>query len=183
MNDQMKNAQESYKAHKYEEALELYNHEILERPENLDAHLGVAKSLFMMKMYTDAISICEKILAHDQTYVAARVIVAESFSNMGETEKGREEIKRAYSMSPTNPLVLASYGMLLFRDEKWEEGIAILENALIHNPDMLDVNFNLAIAYEKQKKYKENTISFKRDISIATNNKKFSAFSVCSYES
>ena len=149
MNDKMISAKKAFQDKKFERALELYEQEISEHPDNVDAYLGAGHSLFVLKRFKKAIALAEHLLSLDSGNAMAHVILAEAYENLKEVSKSRSEIQLAYSLAPKNPSVLASYGVLLLYNEKWKEGIGFLEKALDEDHQMLLAVFNLAFAYQK----------------------------------
>ena len=157
MNDNMINAHEAFKDRKYRRALGLYELEISVNPQNLDAYFGAGRSLFMLQRPSDAIDMAEKMISLDSSNVLAHIIKAEAYQRMKETKKSEAEIELAYSIEPTNPIVLLSYGYLLIHKHKWDDAIICLEKAIEQDPAMLYAYLNLGFVYQR-KGNKEKTL-------------------------
>lgn len=150
MDSNLIKARDAFLKHEFSKSLNFYQQEMIADPKNLEALLGAAKCYAMMKNYTEAVSLCKRIIDLNPNFTMAHVVLSEIYYQTGESSKSRYEIELAYSISPADPNVLESYGVLLFQDKNWDRGIEILEEALRLDPKMYHAYFNLSIMYEKK---------------------------------
>ncbi|MFT3892358.1 MAG: tetratricopeptide repeat protein [Anaerolineales bacterium] len=148
-------AQNALKSKRPQKALELFNNVLTLDPENTAAYEGMAHSLFILKDFEGAIKASIKALEYDEKLVMPHVVLAESYDELNSIDKSREEIGIAYALSPKSPDVLASYGALLLTDNKIEEAILYLQQAINLSPQLYNAHYNLAVAYTRQGNHHE----------------------------
>jgi tetratricopeptide (TPR) repeat protein len=150
MNVNLINAQNAFQNRKFQKALELFQQEISNHPENLDAYFGAGRCLFMLKRLSEVIDIADRMIGLEPNSAMAHVLKAQAYGRLKEVPKSKSEIEFAYSLEPNNSNVLFSYGHLLLHYGKWDEGVTYLEKALEQDPTILYAHLNLGFAYQKK---------------------------------
>lgn len=142
-------AQSAQKNKEHHKAIELFKNVLASDAENALAYEGIAYSLFKLGDFEQAIRASLKALEYDEKLVLPHLVLAESYDELKNIDKSREEIGIAYALNPESPDVLASYGTLLLTDNKLEEAIFYLQKANNLNPQTYNVHYNLAVAYTR----------------------------------
>ena len=68
-------------------------------------------------------------------------------------EPARKALEKAYKLKPEDPDILNNYGYTLYMDKMFNQSIDILKRALEIQPDYLQANYNLALAYNGIRDY------------------------------
>lgn len=143
-----------YENGKFQEAYEILSQEIAENPNDIFVLEWMARSLFRLKRYADVITECQRIIHLDPKYAIAYSITAEAFYLLKDYANSKQAIQTGYSISPNNKEVLLSYGVLLFKDKRFDEASEKLEQAIQTDPNYFLAYYNLAIIYTKIRNWK-----------------------------
>lgn len=93
----------------------------------------------------EAIEIYEGLLQKTPENIALLNDLALLYQETGD-ERALEFAKRAYESSPTEPATMDTYGWILVRQGRVDEGAAILRNAKLRAPAVLEIRYHLAVA-------------------------------------
>ena len=77
-----------------------------------------------------------------------------SLAKAGRKSEAEEKFKKASSLSPTNPVILFLWGLLLFEQDKYTEAILRFNQSLLYAQDKYDSYYYLALCSLKQCNYK-----------------------------
>jgi Tfp pilus assembly protein PilF len=158
MDKKMIEAQEALRNRKFQEALDIYNQEIIDDPNNALAYHGAAVSLFNLKKIDDAVIMDGKALAIEPNLALSHVLLAEVYDVRKDIENSWKEIKIAYDLDPDSAEILTDYGTFLLRDGQIDDAIAMLERAAQIDPNFYAIHHNLSYAYLCKKNFKGHYI-------------------------
>lgn len=147
MNENMLRAEELFQKNRLQEALELYDQEIMIAPNNVLAYESAVKCLFNLKHYDKAIDLSNKALSINPGSATLHAMLAEIHYDLNDVEMSWREVKKAYEMDPNSFQVIMTYGTLLLMDHQLENAIPLLERAAQINPNSYILHFNLSQAY------------------------------------
>lgn len=147
MKNEIKDAREALRSARSQEALEVFLRIIQDDPNDPLAYNGAAVCLFTLGREAEAMSMNEKALALKPNLGEVRAVRSHIYYAQGNLEKSRTEARVAYELEPDSPEILVFYGLSLFRDERFEEAIAVWERAVKLDPNLFEAHHNLAWAY------------------------------------
>lgn len=128
----------------YGAALQVYNHALLEHPDDLDLRYSRALVLVMLDAIKPAIEALEEILAVDPD--SPHALNALGYTLVDQTdriEEGAAMIERAYQMVPDDPAVIDSMGWAAFRQGNNERALEYLERAHALAPEDAEIAAHL----------------------------------------
>jgi tetratricopeptide (TPR) repeat protein len=92
--------------------------------------VGMAVVLKEQKQYKEALELLDKAQDNNENFVHLYVERGHIYSLQGEIEKAVEEYKSAIEISPLNPVRYQDAVEILFKLEKYKEGVDILKDAI-----------------------------------------------------
>lgn len=148
MNNQyIKEAQKAGEAGNFEEAMKIYNQEIIANPKNVHIRESKVRCLMKLKRHLEAIESCQNILSLDSKNITAYTIMAEALFALRRFTESKETIRKAYSINPDSVIVLVSYSTLLLYEGKIEEATGLLEKVITLDGNNYTAYRNLASIY------------------------------------
>jgi len=97
----------------------------------------------------EAIYYLELALRQDRRYKAAHLNLANILQTIGKFSEAEEEYLAALQSDEKYEPAHNGLGVLYYRQAKWESGIKSLQQTLKYNPNFLEAQYNLALAYQK----------------------------------
>jgi tetratricopeptide (TPR) repeat protein len=85
----------------------------------------------------------------------ARAKYSNHLSNMGQVEEAIEEAKRAETLDPLSPIIVATVGSRFYYARRYDEAIAQYRKALELEPNFAVAHYDLARAYEQKGRLQE----------------------------
>lgn len=143
---------------KYAKALEYYFKEIESNTVNITAYDGAAMCLYKLGKLDDAYDMSVKSSNHADR-AEPHLLRSFIYSHKNKFKEAFEEAKTAFEKKPNSVDVQQCYGSALLNIGQIDEGISVLEKALLIEPKSIFINMNLAFGYnqkidfEKQKIY------------------------------
>ena len=92
--------------------------------------VGMARVYREKKQFDEALKMLDIAQSNNENFVHAYVEKGKIFSEQGNIEKAVKEYTRAIEISPLNPLRYEEAVGMLFKLERYEEGVKILKSAL-----------------------------------------------------
>ncbi len=128
------------------EALELLDQALSNNKTNAVIHLKIASIYLNKQQYNSAIKHYLKVLEVNPDHVLVLNNLAWAYAQ----EKNPQALvfaKKAYEISPESATILDTYGHILVKQGKAEEGIRFLKKAVKLSPDAYGTQYHLAQAY------------------------------------
>jgi Flp pilus assembly protein TadD len=141
----LSNAQ--YHAEKPEAALSTLQKWLAVQPADTPVKVQLATLLDRLGYQTDAIAEYEQLIEQNPENAIALNNLAWLYGT-GDP-KGLEYAERAVELAPERPEMLDTLGWLLVKSNKAEHGLLLLQQAIILAPEMPDIRFHLAFAYDR----------------------------------
>lgn len=153
---------------RYQPAIEDFDKAIGLEPQNVKAYVRRGHTYAAKGEYEKAISDYEQVLKIDPDNVQA-------CSNLGclyidkeiDLEQGLRLIKKALSITPENPAIVAGLGRAYYRKGMFDEALEELERAIKLGGDDAQLHEHLAKVYEKKERYEEAVKAWKKVQEIA----------------
>lgn len=125
-------------------------------PKNVKAHIYLAQDYVLAEDYQKVIEHLAKAIELDDTNPDILRDFASMQLKYGDDsgiEIAKKALEKAYKLKPDDPDILNNYGYTLYLDRMFNEAIDKLKKALEIQPDYLEANYNLALAYNGVKNY------------------------------
>lgn len=131
-----------------DKAKTLLTEAVNKNPQNTNILFKLASLYHEKQQLNQAEQLYEQILNHTPNHTATlnnlAWIVLES-----DTKKAIELAKRAYEQTPKTSAIADTYGYFLVQDKQYKKGLRLLEKAANDAPQDNDIQYHLALAYEK----------------------------------
>ena len=144
----------AFETGKFNEALALYLELHYQNPKDLTALEGVARSLYQLKRYDEALEYCTLMLTVNEDVVWPHILRAYIHFLQKRPEASWVEANIAFDKAPNDWETIFLWGSLLTEDDKTiDEGIAYLEEAAKLQKQDWSVYNNLARAYSRKEQW------------------------------
>ncbi len=107
------------------------------------------------KVWEDEITLCTDIIKKSPNKARPYVNRGKEYILMGEIKKAREDIERALELDPDNPQALNDYGIILYKQSSFDEGIKYFYKAAGLEHWNFKFYYNLGNALYEQGRYEE----------------------------
>ena len=116
-----------------------------------DSHIRTQLAMYLDRMQkpTEAIAEYEKISEQEPD----NAIVLNNLAWLYHTQNDSRSIQygeRAFALAPDKPEIADTLGWILVQNNQARRGLELLKQAAAQAPQILDIRYHLAIAYEKQ---------------------------------
>lgn len=140
----------------YRSAIGAYQKIIELNPTNIDAHFGLSLVNFKMQLYKEAISSFEKVIELSPQNKEAYGYIANSYEELKEFAKAAEAYEKYVNLNPPDPSTAYFHlGLCRMQLNQFENAIAAFLKALEGQLEDLQINYNLAQAYQKAGQYEK----------------------------
>lgn len=172
------------KQNKLEEAIGCFRQAISLNPGYAEAHneLGVSLQLSGLDQLDAAVECYRKALVIMPNYSVAHYNLAVGLKELGKNDKACVHFKEALRLQPGMGKASSVYAMLLTELGDGDQTIAVLEGALQHNPDNLELRFQLGKAMSNKGRYQEALDIFNYLLALRPGNENASASCAHVYE-
>lgn len=113
-------------------------------PDDMDVRVTLAGHRSRQQDYRKAASDYEAILLKLPRNVAVLNNLAWAYGHLGDA-RAVETAARAYSIAADSPAIMDTYGYLLYRDGRRDEGRALIKRAFATSPDDPQVAYHMAV--------------------------------------
>lgn len=149
-----------------QEAYEVCKKGVKVLPESIYIHNNLAKVLFQLNKYQEALKECEAILALNNRYFNALALAGFIYRALGETERAIDYFQKAASIEPENKLLLLDYARILATSGRVEEAIEIYNRLKADYPDDYKIYKHLGITYGNTGNLEKSIENFKKVIEL-----------------
>ena len=157
----IKNAYEAALVGQYEASISLYKKALKMNPDDKNAMYSLATLHHKQKQLEEATNLYRKVLSIDPSNKDALnnflVIISET-----NPESALSELQELSSVNPEFTPVQAQIGMVYAQQGKYKDAEQYLRRAILLDPTSVTYQYNLAVLYDRMKRYKEAMILYKR---------------------
>lgn len=140
----------AYSRGELEQALEMFERQILERPSDAESHSNAAQVLIRLGRTTDALPLLERAVALDESRWAYRFNLARCRGLLGDWIGAASDYGAASGLFPGDYATLFNHAQALHRAGREEEAAARYREAIAAKPD--DPSFHLALGISEEKR-------------------------------
>lgn len=142
---------------KFDESFELLKNAAQYNALNSEIYFNVAKNHFTKKEYTECIESINKALEYDkQNQFKAKylLLLAEAHHQLGNFFEEKKALTDLLNFDDKNPTGLYRVGLMYASQHDIKKAEEAFKQALLYNPDLIEVKYNLALLYENNNKDK-----------------------------
>ena len=157
------------KQNRYEEAIASYRTALELDPEYAPAHAGLGIALFQWEHYEEAVEAMEKAVALQPELPVAGSLhrfMGIAWQEMGRPEAAAKQYERAVRIDPRDTEALDRLAMVRFKQQRYEEALALYRTMIEINPDSAQTHSNLGTSYYYLDRPADALRSFERALSL-----------------
>ena len=142
---------------KFDESFELLKNAAQYNALNSEIYFNVAKNHFTKKEYTECIESINKALEYDkQNQFKAKylLLLADAHHQLGNFFEEKKALTDLLNFDDKNPTGLYRVGLMYASQHDIKKAEEAFKQALLYNPDFIEVKYNLALLYENNNKDK-----------------------------
>ena len=142
---------------KFDESFELLKNATQYNALNSEIYFNVAKNHFTKKEYTECIDSINKALEYDkQNQFKSKylLLLAEAHHQLGNFFEEKKALTDLLNFDDKNPTGLYRVGLMYASQHDIKKAEEAFKQALLYNPDLIEVKYNLALLYENNNKDK-----------------------------
>jgi len=135
-------------------ALKQYDAWISTNPLDFEARRTYAGALFQISRYQDALAHYIILLEERPRDAQLHNAVSYIYLQLGD-QRAYTHARQAYSLAPNDPLILDTYGWLLFQRGESEEALGYLRQANLKSPNISELHYHLGAVLHDLRRFKE----------------------------
>ena len=142
---------------KFDESFELLKNAAQYNALNSEIYFNIAKNHFTKKEYTECIDSINKALEYDkQNQFKSKylLLLAEAHHQLGNFFEEKKALTDLLNFDDKNPTGLYRVGLMYASQHDIKKAEEAFKQALLYNPDLIEVKYNLALLYENNNKDK-----------------------------
>ena len=142
---------------KLDESFELLKNATQYNALNSEIYFNIAKNHFTKKEYTECIDSINKALEYDkQNQFKSKylLLLAEAHHQLGNFFEEKKALTDLLNFDDKNPIGLYRVGLMYASQHDIKNAEEAFKQALLYNPDLIEVKYNLALLYENNNKDK-----------------------------
>ena len=142
---------------KFDESFELLKNAAQYNALNSEIYFNIAKNHFTKKEYTECIDSINKALEYDkqnQFKTKYLLLLAEAHHQLGNFFEEQKALTDLLKFDDKNPTGLYRIGLMYASQHDIKKAEEAFKQALLYNPDLIEVKYNLALLYENNNKDK-----------------------------
>ena len=142
---------------KFDESFELLKNAAQYNALNSEIYFNIAKNHFTKKEYTVCIDSINKALEYDkrnQFKSKYLLLLAEAHHQLGNFFEEKKALTDLLNFDDKNPTGLYRVGLMYASQHDIKKAEEAFKQALLYNPDLIEVKYNLALLYENNNKDK-----------------------------
>lgn len=153
--------------HRYETALEAFNHVVQIRPSSCAARVDLANALVDLARIDPAIAQLKACLAVDNNYYPAVVNLGEAYLEKNDLVTARPHLDRALALRPEAPEALVDIGYLYDAKGDWKTAIAYYNRAIRSDPMRPEAYIDLGYDYNEQRLFPLAEAAYIKGLSVS----------------
>lgn len=153
----------------YAEAREALEHAVALNPAQAQIYINLSRLYSLLGRDADALRPALLAVAANPSSQKARFHLCTMYQSLKRYIEAVDCYEILRPMTPNDPVIMASYGMVLLAMGSPEKVIKLLEKVTVANPQFPGAFNVLGTALFKRKKYRESAASFRRAVEIEPN--------------
>jgi tetratricopeptide (TPR) repeat protein len=166
-NKRLNKAEKALKSGDFERAEQIYRELLTKDEHDLDARLGLSRTLLKLRRLQDAFDHAARVLAVDPLSARAHALLGAAILASGDFRLSIEEFRTALSLNENEAVAIAGLAMVDYYENRTYPCIIGLRRAVTIDPDEPDYIFNLGQAAARSERYKEAADAYERFLVIA----------------
>jgi tetratricopeptide (TPR) repeat protein len=153
--------------HRYDAALEAFNHVVSVRPQSCGARVDVANALVDLKRIDPAIVHLKACLAVDPNYYAAVVNLGEAYLEKNDAVTARPHLERALTLHPEGAEALVDIGYIYDMKGDWKTAVSYYNRAIRSDPLRPEAYIDLGYDYNEQRLFPLAEAAYLKGLAVA----------------
>ncbi len=162
-----KQAEKFIKKGKFVDAEKLLLKAIEAGPDNTDFKLRLAFVYLKQRRLVEAYEISFKIAKDEPKHSYAFAVLGATMLSAGKFREARAMFFNSLKLNRRQALAWAGYGMLEFYENRIDESLRNLQEAVFHDPEQADYLFTLAQVSARSERFKEAAEAYNRFLSLS----------------
>ena len=163
----LRQAQKALRSGDFQRAEHLYR-EILQKDDGeLDAHLGLSKTLLKQLRLRESFDHAARVIAANPLSAEGHAVLGYTLLATGDFRLSREEFRTALNIDDDQAMAVAGLAMIDFYENRTGSAIEKLRRAVAMDRDEPDYIFSLGQAAARAERYKEAADAYERFLVIA----------------
>jgi predicted aspartyl protease/Flp pilus assembly protein TadD len=160
-------ADKALKSGDFERAEQIYREILAKDDQDLDARLGLSRTLLKQRRLQDAYDHAARAIAVDPLSARGHALLGAAVLAAGDFRLSVEEFRTALSLNENEAIAIAGLAMVDYYENRTYQCIVGLRRAAAIDPDEPDYVFNLGQAAARSERYKEAADAYERFLVIA----------------
>ena len=160
-------ADKALKSGDFARAEQLYREILAKDDHDLDARLGLSRTLLKLRRLQDAFDHAARVIAVDPLSARAHALLGAAVLASGDFRLSIEEFRTALSLNENEAIAIAGLAMVDYYENRVYPCIIGLRRATAIDPDEPDYVFNLGQAAARSERYKEAADAYERFLTVA----------------
>ena len=160
-------AEKALKSGDFEQAERIYRDVLAKDDQDIDARLGLSRTLLKERRLQDAFDHAARVIARDPLSARGHALLGATVLASGDFRMSVEEFRTALSLNENEAIALAGLAMVDYYENRTYACIIGLRRAVTIDPDEPDYIFNLGQAAARSERYKEAADAYERFLVIA----------------
>ena len=139
----------------FSKSLKMFSELYQQQPYSMEALEGISKSYFGLRKFDKAIDVCNQALSINGNTAWPHVVKSYILFVQKNFSACKEEAQIAFNISSQDWEAIFWWGSILCHQGNLDEGVSLLEKAVLLEPDELSIYRNLSTAYYKQKNHEK----------------------------
>lgn len=160
-------AEKALKSGDFDRAEQIYREILSKDDHDLDARLGLSRTLLKQRRLQDAFDHAARAIAIDPLSARGHALLGAAVLASGDFRQSVEEFRTALSLNDNEAIAVAGLAMVDYYENRTYPCIVGLRRAAAIDPDEPDYVFNLGQAAARSERYKEAADAYERFLVIA----------------
>jgi predicted aspartyl protease/thioredoxin-like negative regulator of GroEL len=160
-------ADKALKSGDFEHAEQIYREILGKDDQDIEARLGLSRTLLKQRRLQDAYDHAARVIAIDPLSARGHALLAAAVLASGDFRLSVEEFRTALSLNENEAIAIAGLAMVDYYENRTYPCIVGLRRAAAIDPDEPDYVFNLGQAAARSERYKEAADAYERFLVIA----------------
>jgi predicted aspartyl protease/Flp pilus assembly protein TadD len=166
-NKQLDRAEKALKSGDFEHAEQIYRELLAKDDHDIDARLGLSRTLLKERRLQDAFDHAARVVAVQPLSARGHALLGAAVLAAGDFRLSIEEFRTALSLNDSEAIAIAGLAMIDYYENRTYPCIIGLRRAVSIDPDEPDYVFNLGQAAARSERYKEAADAYERFLVIA----------------
>jgi len=160
-------AEKAMKSGDFTRAEQIYREILAKDDHDLEARLGLSRTLLKLRRLQDAFDHAARVIAIDPLSARGHALLGATVLASGDFRLSIEEFRTALSLNENEAIAIAGLAMVDYYENRTYPCIIGLRRATTIDPDEPDYVFNLGQAAARSERYKEAADAYERFLVIA----------------